>query len=155
MEYLNRHRLFNESIIKRALLTFLVCRNAIFKEPLKAQDKMLSNHSLGEHLVMTEDQCHIQCYLNNDCVSYNLGPSSIPGSLLCELNNADRYQYPQDYRDEPEYSYRGAMVLLREHTFFFNSMALPFFTLTSYLVQAFVHYFLLSFVQFLFSSHGQ
>ncbi|KAK3742627.1 hypothetical protein QZH41_010215, partial [Actinostola sp. cb2023] len=83
-----------------------VCRHAIFHTDA-TQNKLLFNHTAANRVVMTEDQCRIQCYMNHDCVSYNLGPSPTPGMLLCQLNNADRYQYPLDYQDKPGYFYRG------------------------------------------------
>ncbi|XP_031571336.1 protein kinase C-binding protein NELL2-like, partial [Actinia tenebrosa] len=51
--------------------------------------------------------CRAKCYMNHDCVSYNLGPSPTPGMMVCQLNDADRYQYPDDYQERPGYSYRG------------------------------------------------
>ncbi|XP_031571629.1 uncharacterized protein LOC116305795 [Actinia tenebrosa] len=74
---------------------------------------VLVNHVIETTFADSDTVCRIQCYLNNDCVSYNLGPSPAPGMMVCQLNDADRYQHPQDYQERPGYSYRGRKRLFR------------------------------------------
>ncbi|XP_031573790.1 uncharacterized protein LOC116307651 isoform X2 [Actinia tenebrosa] len=65
------------------------------------------NHVIKVLLTNTDTSCRIKCHLIKKCVSYNLGPSTTPGMMVCQLNDADRYQHPQDYQDKPGFSYRG------------------------------------------------
>ncbi|KXJ07419.1 hypothetical protein AC249_AIPGENE4806 [Exaiptasia diaphana] len=53
--------------------------------------------------------CRHSCYMSPRCVSLNIGPSKSPGKLLCQLNDADRYQHPQDFKDKPGFSYQGVL----------------------------------------------
>ncbi|XP_031571626.1 SCO-spondin-like isoform X2 [Actinia tenebrosa] len=82
------------------------CRSIIY-EPIADPNKILTNHGIEVHMTESDQMCRIKCYLNYDCVSYNLGPSPTPGMMVCQLNDADRYQHPQDYQERPGYSYRG------------------------------------------------
>ncbi|XP_078373366.1 uncharacterized protein LOC144656967 isoform X2 [Oculina patagonica] len=56
-----------------------------FKEPLP--DKALYGHVIRTVQVPNEGSCRVQCYLEPNCVSINVGPLK-DGKQQCELNNA-------------------------------------------------------------------
>ncbi|XP_067052397.1 neurexin-4-like isoform X3 [Acropora muricata] len=56
-----------------------------FKEPIL--DKILKGYNISSKKVPNEGSCRVNCYLNPDCVSINMG-SLIAGMLTCELNKA-------------------------------------------------------------------
>ncbi|XP_067052391.1 neurexin-4-like isoform X2 [Acropora muricata] len=60
-------------------------RVIIFKEP--RLNETLEGHVIISRNVSNEGSCRVNCYLNPDCVSINMGPL-IAGILTCELNNA-------------------------------------------------------------------
>ena len=56
-----------------------------FKEPMP--NKVLKGYVIGRERVPNEGSCRVNCYLNPDCVSINMGPLT-EGELTCELNAA-------------------------------------------------------------------
>ena len=65
--------------------TALDDRIVTFKEPIL--DKALKGREISSIKVPNEGSCRVDCYLNPDCVSINMGPLT-EGMLTCELNNA-------------------------------------------------------------------
>ena len=65
--------------------TVLEDRVVTFKEPI--YNKTLKDHNISSKNVPNEGSCRVNCYLNPDCVSINMGPLT-EGMLSCELNNA-------------------------------------------------------------------
>lgn len=51
------------------------------------RNMVMENHVIRRDEVPNEGSCRVKCYLEPDCVSINVGPSS-GGKLTCELNNA-------------------------------------------------------------------
>ena len=49
--------------------------------------KTLKGHNINSKKVPNEGSCRVNCYLNPDCVSINMGPFT-EGMLTCELNKA-------------------------------------------------------------------
>ena len=72
--------------------------------------KRLNNHVIEVKQSSTEDFCQALCYMNNKCVSINFRqtPDS-SGVHLCELNDSDKQQHPDDLKEEKEFSYRETM----------------------------------------------
>ena len=66
-------------------VTALHDRVITFKEP--RLNKSLEGHVIISRNVSNEGSCRVNCYLNPDCVSINMGPL-IAGMLTCELNAA-------------------------------------------------------------------
>lgn len=50
--------------------------------------KALYGNAIAEMTASNIDVCKVQCFLNNDCVSCNFGPSDITGENICQLNNS-------------------------------------------------------------------
>ena len=66
-------------------VTALHDRVITFKEP--RLNKILNGHNISSKKVPNEGSCLVNCYLNPDCVSINMGPLTA-GMLTCELNAA-------------------------------------------------------------------
>ena len=49
--------------------------------------KSLDGHVIARIKVPDKNICQLNCYRNDDCVSYNFGPSET-GDDICELNNS-------------------------------------------------------------------
>ena len=60
-------------------------RIIIFKEPIKG--KALQGHVIRSVKVANEGSCRVQCFMEPNCVSINVGPVQ-EGKSICELNNA-------------------------------------------------------------------
>ena len=60
-------------------------RIIIFKEPIKG--KALQGHVIRSVKVANEGSCRVQCFMEPNCVSINIGPVQ-EGKGICELNNA-------------------------------------------------------------------
>ena len=84
------------------------CRDLLFD--FLENGKRLENHVIDLKQSSTEDFCQVLCYMNNKCVSINFRqtPDS-SGVHLCELNDSDKQQHPDDLKDEKEFSYRETM----------------------------------------------
>ena len=74
-----------------------------FKEPIP--NKVLKGYVIGSERVPNEGSCRVNCYLNPDCVSINMGPL-IEGELTCELNKAtsgNEYSSHLEYQEDHTY----------------------------------------------------
>ena len=60
-------------------------RIIIFQEPIKG--KALQGHVISSVKVANEGSCRVQCFMEPNCVSINVGPVQ-EGKSICELNNA-------------------------------------------------------------------
>ena len=74
-----------------------------FKEPMP--NKVLKGYVIGREKVPNEGSCRVNCYLNPDCVSINMGPLT-DGVLTCELNAAtsgNEYSSRLEYQENHSY----------------------------------------------------
>ncbi|XP_067054143.1 neurexin-4-like [Acropora muricata] len=74
-----------------------------FKEPMP--NKVLKGYVIGRERVPNEGSCRVNCYLNPDCVSINMGPLT-EGELTCELNKAtsgNEYSSHLEYQEDHTY----------------------------------------------------
>jgi len=78
----------------------------IFKE--EVPNKALNGHVIRSEQVLNEGSCRLQCYLEPNCVSINVGPLK-DGSHQCELN---------DVTDDKEF----AVVLTKRTDFTYNGV---------------------------------
>lgn len=53
---------------------------------------------------MNEHFCGAQCFMDENCVSYNFRET---GANRCELNNATNFAHPDDLKIESGTRYRG------------------------------------------------
>ena len=78
------------------------CRDITFKENFKGM-------SLRRHVIRTvksenSDLCEIQCYLEEECVSYNFRKKA------CDLNKSDHIFHPEDLVKDEDSIYCGTRV---------------------------------------------
>ena len=69
--------------------------------------KALEGHVIATLKMPNKDTCELQCYLNNDCVSYNFGPSETGDDNICELNNSTD---TRQLRTRLHFIYQGSEV---------------------------------------------
>ena len=69
----------------------------------------LNNQVIKHKQVSKQELCEIQCFLEPDCVSYNYG-TQIDGSFLCELNNRNHLQVPDELQARNGFIYRPISV---------------------------------------------
>ena len=83
-------------------------RNLLFKEPIPNQ--ALQGHVIKTEQVLNEGSCRVQCYLEPNCVSINVGPLK-DGAHQCELNNAtDENQFAAALKKKTAHTYLAIEV---------------------------------------------
>lgn len=83
-------------------------RFLIFKEPVS--NKALGGYEIRTEKVSDEGSCRVECYLEPDCVSINVGPSE-DGGHVCELNKAtDESTSLSALIERQRYTYYGVEV---------------------------------------------
>ena len=72
--------------------------------------KRLKNHVIRIVYVMDGDFCETLCYMEPNCVSYNLKKAAASGNrkYKCELNNSTFKEKMIKLETKSEYLYRGA-----------------------------------------------
>ena len=58
----------------------------------------LQGHIFKSVEVKNETDCDVKCYLESDCISFNVVTSPTDGTITCELSNSDHDTHPQDLR---------------------------------------------------------
>ena len=84
------------------------CRILEFTKPLP--ESAFEHHVIQWALVDNNDQCELKCYMENSCLSYNLGMLPSGEKLLCELSDSDHYQHPGDLVLKKGFSYHSTAV---------------------------------------------
>ena len=67
-----------------------MCRRTEFNHHLK--DRALRGHVFKVIFVEDEELCRLNCYLDNNCISYNF----VKNKNFCELSDSDHRQHPED-----------------------------------------------------------
>ncbi|XP_020897270.1 uncharacterized protein LOC110236123 [Exaiptasia diaphana] len=80
------------------------CRNLEFLECLN--NKSFTGHVIKslEVLASGEDECQSLCFLEGQCVSYNLGPVK-DHKRACELSSSDHWTFPDALKDMKGHEY--------------------------------------------------
>jgi len=60
--------------------------------------------------------CQVKCYLEQTCLSYNLGTMGSGDKFVCELSDSDHYQNPEDLVFKKGFSYHPAVVSILLNT---------------------------------------
>ena len=80
----------------------------IFKE--EVPNKALHGHVIRTEQVLNEGGCRLQCYLEPNCVSINVGPLK-DGSHQCDLNNVtDDREFGVVLKNATGFTYNGVEV---------------------------------------------
>ncbi|XP_068670551.1 neurogenic locus notch homolog protein 2-like [Montipora foliosa] len=77
-------------------------RIIIFKEPIP--NKAMHGHMISRSEVPSEGSCRVNCYLDPNCVSINMGPFK-EGNLMCELNKVTSSQKESFLGEKKAYTY--------------------------------------------------
>ena len=86
------------------------CRNLEFTATRRYKGKRLSNHVLRIANVEDQEICEIQCFIENNCFSYNIMTRSDSGNQRCELNSATHEGHERDLKTDTDYVYQAAEV---------------------------------------------
>ena len=73
------------------------------------QDFILEKHVFKIVKIETASACEVNCFMEADCVSYNIKPQQ-NGKLLCELSDSDHTNNQQDLRYREGTVYRSFKV---------------------------------------------
>ncbi|XP_078349745.1 uncharacterized protein LOC144634603 [Oculina patagonica] len=84
------------------------CRQLEFRADQTFEGRCLMNHVIHNTDVMSEDFCEMLCYMEPNCVSFNIMTRSETGKHKCELNNATHEGHEEDLEANSNYIYRGA-----------------------------------------------
>ena len=72
----------------------------------------LHGHPLKTLKLQTENMCEVECYLEHNCVSYNLGSGDEDGAYRCELSTSDHNAHPEALVRQKGVTYRPTEVRL-------------------------------------------
>ena len=81
---------FSPDFRKFHVLFSEMCRKTEFNHHLK--DRALRGHVFKAIFVEDEELCRLNCYLENNCISYNF----VKNKNFCELSDSDHRQHPED-----------------------------------------------------------
>jgi len=85
------------------------CRQLEFRPDHTFDGKRLKNHVIRTDDVLDGDFCETLCYMEANCVSYNLKKAaSGNGKYECELNNSTFEVQKDKLERNADYLYRGA-----------------------------------------------
>lgn len=86
------------------------CRNLVFTQGGFRNGKRLVSHVIHTTEVMFESSCRVLCYLDADCISYNVMKGVTNEPKQCELNNSTHKNYETNLKEHPGYIYHEAEV---------------------------------------------
>ncbi|KAL9956969.1 hypothetical protein ACROYT_G038540 [Oculina patagonica] len=79
------------------------CRILEFEPSIDGQS--LFNHVIETYLTVSQNDCELKCYMDNECMSINFGPGA-SGAYLCELSDSDHDLHPDDLQQRDGFIYR-------------------------------------------------
>jgi len=79
------------------------CRNLKFKPSIGGSS--LIGHVIKTLMTESKNHCELKCYMEDDCISINFGPSLKEGKYLCELSDSDHEIHPEDLKPRTEFLY--------------------------------------------------
>ena len=89
------------------------CRQLEFSAFLSFRGKRLLNHTIKEVDNVVKDFCGALCFMEPNCISYNILVSNdSPSISKCEMNNATHFEHASDLVSFPNSTYRGSKVCL-------------------------------------------
>ncbi|KAL9970388.1 hypothetical protein ACROYT_G022753 [Oculina patagonica] len=69
------------------------CRVLKFNPPVEGH--ALQGHVFKSFTVQRKSACEARCFVEHDCLSYNLGPLDEAESQICELSDSDHQMHPE------------------------------------------------------------
>ena len=61
------------------------------------------------HVTESPEDCELQCYLEDDCMSINIGVMG-DKTYYCELSDSDHVVHPRDLENQKDVIYRSVQV---------------------------------------------
>ena len=74
-------------------------------------------HVITSFQVSRESACEVSCYLEENCVSWNLGPLQ-EGKHVCELSDSDHHIHPENLISRVGFMYTGTKQVGRDKSFY-------------------------------------
>ena len=94
-----------------SITTFLDhCRQLQFRAEQVFNGRRLMNHVIHKTDVILEEICETLCYMEPNCVSYNIMTNDETGKHKFELNNVTHEGHEKDLVKNSSYTHRGAKV---------------------------------------------
>ena len=84
------------------------CRILKFNPELK--DFSLQGFVIKSVEVQRESECKVRCFQENNCLSFNIGPSEENGAYLCELSDSDHEMHPEALKPTDGFNYHSTEV---------------------------------------------
>ena len=110
--FINHHNIKTKVMVKNLWKLISVClilrKLQVEMNPAK-QDFILEKHVFKMMEIETASACEVNCFMEADCVSYNLKPQQ-NGKLLCELSDSDHTNNQQDLRYKKGTVYKSFKV---------------------------------------------
>lgn len=86
------------------------CRVLKFNPPVEGHS--LQGHVFNSFKVQRESACEARCFVEHNCVSYNLGPLDRDGLYICELSDSVHQMHPEALVRQIGFTYRPTEVSL-------------------------------------------
>ena len=103
------------------LSTLDACRQLAFNAPITG--KILVGHVINTAKVIDLRHCQLLCLMEADCKSLNMAGVNSEGKAICELNQSDDIQHPENLIPFAGGSYHGTEVFFIKMLFsFFNTL---------------------------------
>ena len=97
------------------------CCQLAFNAPITG--KILVGHVINTATVIDVRHCRVLWYMEADCKSFNMAGVNSEGKAICELNQLDDIQHPENLIPFPGVSYHGTEVFFIKLLFsFFNTL---------------------------------
>ena len=81
----------------------------MFQPPIDGS--YLEGHVNKSYVIELKDTCELKCYMDNDCMSTNVGTLG-RGKYLCELSDSDHELHPEDLKIRQGFTYTATKVRL-------------------------------------------
>ena len=77
----------------------------------------LRDHVIKSLMVKSDSSCLAHCYVEENCMSYNLGAKRVDDTHKCELSNSDHLMHPEDLVRRDGFIYQPFEVRIKLHIF--------------------------------------
>ena len=89
------------------------------------EDHSLTGHVFKSMVILDSSACDVNCFIENDCVSFNVRPLQ-NGEYLCELSNSCDVVHPEDLKEEQGTVYTSFKVRVQNRvTLLMSTVSVP------------------------------
>ena len=85
------------------------CRHLKYSQPI--QDRALTNHVIIKSNTTRQDICNVMCFMEPNCLSFNVGPLDDNHRYLCEVSDSDDVLHPEGLVPRLGFTYQGTQVI--------------------------------------------